>query len=152
MIMKLGTTQLELLLEALRRYTRFHQGEVLTEAWTGSGSYSEYRPCLKAGLMDYAVEPNPGYSTWWKLTDKGAVVVQSWLDAGYSYENVENVENGYECAHYHSNCVTAIDPLSFCESEGSDFAFFDDDSKSFVYQDCSPELLTIVLAYSKRAC
>ena len=80
--MKLGAAQERLLLEALRRYINWHQGEPLTEAWTGLGSYTTYKPAVDAGLMTYATKPNPGYTTWWRLTDKGATYVQAWLDEG----------------------------------------------------------------------
>ena len=87
-----------LLCEALRRHTRFnlHGTDLrkpLTEAWTGLGSYSEYRTVLDAGLMTYATRPNPGYITWWKLTESGAKIVQYWLDQGFTYEDIE-ADNG----------------------------------------------------------
>lgn len=41
-----------LMLEALRRYTRFHRSESLTKSWTGLGYLTQYKPAIKAGLMD----------------------------------------------------------------------------------------------------
>ena len=37
--------------------------------------------------MTRATAPNPGYSTWWKLTPAGAKVVRRWLDAGLKIEH-----------------------------------------------------------------
>jgi len=62
----------------------------LTEAWTGLGTYTTYKPAYDADLMTYATGPNPGYVTWWKLTNKGAAIVQQWLDQGYTYKNIED--------------------------------------------------------------
>jgi len=78
--MKLGAAQEGLLLEALRRYVTFHQGELLTEAWTGLGSYSAYKSVVDSGLMTYVHKPRPGTTQWWKLTPTGAEIVQGWLD------------------------------------------------------------------------
>jgi hypothetical protein len=88
---ELGIRQRWLLREALRRFTRFHQaeGKPLTEAWTGLGTATEYEPVVQAGYMTVATSPNPGYMTWWRLTDKGAEIVQGWLDAGLTHEAIE---------------------------------------------------------------
>ena len=92
--MTLGKNQQWLLKEALRRYTRFHQGEPLTSAhtWTGLGSETQYAPVADAGYMEIATTRNPGYSTWWKLTEKGAAIVQQWLDEGITHETIEAEE------------------------------------------------------------
>ena len=76
---RLGVRQKALLQEAARRYTKFHQGESLLEAWTGLGSATEYATAAKAGLMEIATNPNPGYITWWRLTTKGAAIVEQWI-------------------------------------------------------------------------
>lgn len=89
---KLTERQKAYLLEALRRYTRFHNGEELIKAWTGLGSYTQYKSVVDAGLMTRVHAPNPGYMVWWKLTDKGAAIVQRWLDAGITYKEVESLE------------------------------------------------------------
>ena len=86
---RLTAKQEDRLMEALRRYTRFHQGEPLTQAWTGLGSMTTYKSVLDAELMTYATPPNPGYKTWWRLTDAGAAIVQAWLDQGITHETVE---------------------------------------------------------------
>ena len=93
---KLGVHQKAMLLEALRRYSRFHRDEKLTIAWTGLGSFSQHETVYNAGLMTYATSPNPGYMTWWRLTEKGAEIVQKWLDAGYTHRNIEDDLNYYE--------------------------------------------------------
>jgi hypothetical protein len=86
---KLGKRQREILREALRRYTRFHNGKPLTQAWTGLGPATTYKPAVDGGYMEIVGEPNPRYNCWWRLTDKGAAIVQAWLDAGQSHETVE---------------------------------------------------------------
>lgn len=68
-----------LLREAARRSQMFHRGEPLTEAWTGLGSATLYKPVVNAGLMECATTLNPGYSTWWRLTEKGAAIVQKMI-------------------------------------------------------------------------
>lgn len=83
-----------LLLEALRRWL-FHPGEPhlgserLDGAWLGLGLYSTYKPAIKSGLMTYVHEPNDKYIQWWRLTPKGAVIVQKWLDEGVTVESFE---------------------------------------------------------------
>lgn len=84
--------EVDLLLESLRRYTRFHSGEPLTECSTGLGYKSQYEPVLNSGYMTWTYEPpSPRCVGWLKLTDKGAEVVQDWLNRGFSYEDVESL-------------------------------------------------------------
>ena len=81
-----------LLVEALRRHTRFNLHDLrepLDRARTGLGSATTYAPAVKAGLMECATTLNPRYSTWWRLTPKGAAIVQGWLFDGYDYEAIE---------------------------------------------------------------
>jgi len=77
------------LVEALRRYLRFHHDCPITQAWTGLGSKTQYRQALEAGLMTYATTPHPGYMTWWRLTERGAGIVMAWIGAGWTVERVE---------------------------------------------------------------
>jgi hypothetical protein len=85
---RLGTRQYDLLCEALRRYTRFHAGKPLTSAWTGLGTATEYAPAVRAWLMvPYASIPRA--NTWFLLTEKGAAIVKSWLEAGFTYADIE---------------------------------------------------------------
>jgi len=135
---RLGCRQLNLLLEALRRFTRFVDsegrrtgGDELTRAWTGLGSASAYAPVVNAGLMTVATSPNPRYSTWWRLTEKGAKVVQHWIDSGYGNENVEN---GWQERGIHYEGKTGISPHSFfwSESENPRYAHFDFEKGEFV--------------------
>lgn len=79
-----------LLLEALRRYTRFHKNEPLTKCWTGLGYVSEYAPAIKAGLIESATDSAPRCMRWFRLTETGATIVQRWLDAGFDYTHVED--------------------------------------------------------------
>ncbi len=66
-----------LLLEAARRYMRFHKGESLTQAWVGLGSVSTYRPALDADFMrTQNGKMEARISHWWVLTKKGAAIVK----------------------------------------------------------------------------
>ncbi len=73
------------LLEAARRWLSVDEVEKskgLRDAWTGLGTATAYKPVTDRGLMEHATRPNPGYSTWWRLTDAGVAIVQGWLDVG----------------------------------------------------------------------
>lgn len=94
----LKAREYRLMQEALRRYTmggRIEQlgGDALTEAWTGLGTAAEYRPAVEAGLMEivpgHGGPPAPRVLGWWRLTSKGAKIVQAWLDAGWRSEDYE---------------------------------------------------------------
>ena len=90
--MKLPKHRYRLLCEALRRHTQINLqrgNKPLTEAWLGLGAFSTYKPALKAGFMTYVFGPHPGFITWWKLTGEGAKIVQSWLDQGFTHEDME---------------------------------------------------------------
>jgi len=76
---KLTSKQRALLQGAMRRYTVFHPGESLTEAWTGLGSRTTYKPVLNAGLMEWVREPKPRCTGWLRLTEAGATIVQEWI-------------------------------------------------------------------------
>ena len=78
---KLTAAQRALLLEAMRRYTRFHPGEDPTKAWTGLGYYTDYKPVLSTGLMEWCAsgKPPPRCMGWLRLTEAGATIVQAWL-------------------------------------------------------------------------
>jgi hypothetical protein len=75
-----------LLEEALRRYifyARMRDGKKwnlhdLMYAWTGLGSATTYKPATDFGVMEVATEPNPGYGTWWRLTEAGARILLYW--------------------------------------------------------------------------
>ena len=77
--MKIKAQSKRCLEEAKRRYQQFHPDEVMTEAWTGLGCISEYKQAWDDGFMEPATKPVKQYSCWWKLTDKGANVVHSWI-------------------------------------------------------------------------
>ncbi len=101
---RLLTPQRERLLrEALRRWRMRPRGEhtggeTLTTAWLGLGSKTQYGPALDAGWMNYATMPNPGYATWWRLTNAGAAIVRGWLSL---YECA--VLDGLEMDHHESD-------------------------------------------------
>jgi hypothetical protein len=87
-----------MLCEALRRYTRFHQGKALNDpnCWVGLGSATAYKQAIAEGYMRHGtsyggqdVGPKPRIDGWFALTDKGAAIVQGWMDAGYSFSHVE---------------------------------------------------------------
>lgn len=76
---KLNSRPFALLCEALRRHTRFNLRDLkkpLSEAWTGLGTYTDYKPAIVADLMTYVHRPNPRCIQWWRLTDRGAAIVQ----------------------------------------------------------------------------
>lgn len=77
---KLNWKQQVLLEEALRRYWLFAEGKSLTEAWTGLGYKSDYKPVVDAGLMAPIGRDLPGCLRWFRLTKEGAAVVQQWID------------------------------------------------------------------------
>jgi hypothetical protein len=127
----LGVRQLDLLLEALRRFSKFNDlNQSITEAWTGLGSYSTYKPCADAGLMEISTSPNPGYSTWWRLTEKGAMIVNAMRNMGYNHENVEN---GWGDRSIHKNGIMSITPHSFFANETTNRAKFDEEKGEFVF-------------------
>ena len=88
---RLGTRQEAILREACRRYLRFHRGSPLTKVWTGLGTATEYAPAVKGGYMARIHDPNRRYLCWWRLTEKGAAIVQEWIDSGLTYQIIEQV-------------------------------------------------------------
>jgi hypothetical protein len=90
---KLTSGEMFALTEALRRHLRFHDhatgGTSITKHWTGLGSATQYKAAVSAGLMECATELNPRYTTWWRLTEKGARIVAYWLGQGWTAERIE---------------------------------------------------------------
>lgn len=87
---KLGNRQKAVLLEAARRWLTADDHDRkngLELAWTGLGSATVYAPAVSGGFMVCATSLNPGHSTWWRLTDKGAAVVRRWIDGGLRAEH-----------------------------------------------------------------
>lgn len=93
---QLTMRQKSLLREAYRRWmlpraektaTSGVAAKCITNAWTGLGSATEYKPVLDAGLMVQAHGPHPGHCIWWKLTEKGvlAMIMLGWIE-GESHE------------------------------------------------------------------
>ena len=87
------------LVEALRRYTRFHPNDPLDSprTWLGLGNLTAYKDAIKEGYMRHGeqynggdVGPKPRVVGWLALTPKGAEVVQQWLDQGYDFKLIES--------------------------------------------------------------
>ncbi|MFA5234783.1 MAG: hypothetical protein WC390_10320 [Sulfurimonas sp.] len=78
-----------LLIEAMRRWFMLHPNfdkptrDQLTAEWTGLGTTIDYAPAVKNGLMQ-PVRSTSGCvaDIWWRLTDKGAGIIQDWLSKG----------------------------------------------------------------------
>jgi len=99
---KLNWVQYQLLLEALRRFTMRDRNKTLRYEWTGLGTYAVYRPVIEADLMESIDAPKlckaRRLDQWWRLTDKGAAIVQLWLDAGYGAEHFHNFDFNFRPA------------------------------------------------------
>ena len=91
--MKLRKSEHMALMEALRRRTRFigdpTGGRHITAAWTGLGSATYYKQAQEGGYMEIATAASSGFSTWWRLTWKGAVIVAFWIGQGFDYKTIE---------------------------------------------------------------
>ncbi len=75
----LTKTQRLLLLEAALRYEKFEKrnGKSLTNAWTGLGVWSSYKPAYERGFMvPLGGRITKGICMWWVLTPTGAAIVK----------------------------------------------------------------------------
>jgi len=99
----LSSRQWAILMEALRRYTRFHSEESLTEAPTGYGKRSTgYGPAADRYMVPALPgDGNASYVCWWRLTEEGAAVVKHWMDLGYTYQHIESRLTKYFPPHTH---------------------------------------------------
>lgn len=81
------------LVEALHRRTRFFHdpsgGPGLTQQWTGLGSTSDYKRAVADGFMEQATVCPPRTKTWWRLTERGALIVAYWMGCGFTHEEIE---------------------------------------------------------------
>lgn len=86
---ELTTAQKRLLMEATRRYLQFHPfSQGFTEAWTGLGTYTTYKPVYEAGLMvPHDRKLTKRVKMWWVLTPKGAEIVKG-IIAKAALENI----------------------------------------------------------------
>jgi len=81
------------LVEALRRELMhgdkdYNANKALTEKWLGLGMPSTYKQIVAEGYMVPVHPPiTPKVEAWYKLTEKGARVVQFWLDQGITLSN-----------------------------------------------------------------
>lgn len=70
-----------MLTEAARRYKCHNtQGKSITEAWTGLAYATDAKGALSNGYMRWVSKPHPRCLGWLQLTDKGAAIVQGWID------------------------------------------------------------------------
>lgn len=91
---QLGIRQAILLLEATRRYNRFHYKENILTASTGLGYISEYQTVINGGYMKPV---NNGISIprckqGFKLTKKGASIVKKLLYYGINSPYIESTD------------------------------------------------------------
>jgi len=64
----------------------------LGDARIGFGNRTMFKHCIDGGYMEWwNGEPAPRKKAWVKLTEKGATIVQHWIDMKYIYIN----DNGY---------------------------------------------------------
>jgi phosphoribosylaminoimidazole (AIR) synthetase len=56
----------------------------IQKAWTGHGSATEYKSAIESGFITYVHKPHPGFRQWWRLTEKGARVIQKWHREGHN--------------------------------------------------------------------
>ena len=78
------------MVEAARRFTRFHHDKPILTAWTGLGYKSEYKQAWENGYMVPFSGPRKRCMSWWILTKKGAEIVQYWISLGFNYEKIES--------------------------------------------------------------
>jgi len=91
---KLNKQQYMLLLDALRRYSRFAvpKGIPLDGVWTGVGSTTEYKPVHPEFMKQVFLEDKEAdrnTDVWWILTEAGQEIVQTWFDHGWRHQHVE---------------------------------------------------------------
>ncbi len=89
---QLGIKQAILLLEATRRYDRFHRGEDILATWTGLGYISEYQTVINGGYMMSATHSYSRCKRWFRLTEKGASVVKKLLYYGINSPYIESTD------------------------------------------------------------
>jgi len=78
------------LIEATRRYLRFNIGrDSLTEGLTGLALWSDCSETISKGYMKLVSTPTRCGYNWLRLTDEGARLVQKWLDAGITLDEIE---------------------------------------------------------------
>ena len=86
---KLNTSEYQCLIEACRRYSRFHSGKSILEVWTGLGAKTGYLQAWNNGYMVPFSGPVKYCMSWWILTKKGAEIVRYWLQLGFDYKKIE---------------------------------------------------------------
>ena len=119
---KLGRMQKAIMLEAARRWlveTRFLCGncaearrafmsgdntKTMTGIWTGVGTQSDYQTVVNAGLMTW-VNFRHGSTMWWRMTDKGADLVQRWIHAGLHIGHFDGYQPTYHVDEIIESCL-----------------------------------------------
>ncbi len=120
---KLGKMQRVLMLEAARRwlqetrylyvdtvearaaFTAANQEKRMAEAWTGVGTKSEYQTVVNAGLMTQNQGCRHGGTKWWRMTDKGAALVQRWIHAGLHLGHFDGYDPTYHVYEIIESCL-----------------------------------------------
>jgi hypothetical protein len=77
--MKMSKKDKALMVEAYRRYNKFHIGKPMDTAWLGLGSPHEY----KSKYFKCVGNPTPRVQNWWTLTPEGVEVLKkmnNWVD------------------------------------------------------------------------
>ncbi len=76
----------------------------MVNAWTGIGTRSDYQTVVDAGLMIY-VHFCHGSTKWWRMTNKGADLVQSWIHAGLHIGHFDGYEPTYHVDSIIESCL-----------------------------------------------
>ena len=119
---KIGRRQRLLILEAARRWLIETQSvfsnnvpsrisfiakdnrKGMVNAWTGIGTQSDYQTVVDAGLMTY-VHFCHGSTKWWRMTNKGADLVQSWIHAGLHIGHFDGYQPTYHVDSIIESCL-----------------------------------------------
>jgi len=68
----------------------FAEGKTMLQAWTGLGTEAQYRNVVARGWMKRVLPRDgvdPKVDQWWKLTESGAAIIQSWIDSGVTIDD-----------------------------------------------------------------
>ena len=76
----------------------------MVNAWTGIGTQSDYQTVVDAGLMTCAYFCH-GSTKWWRMTDKGAALVQSWTHAGLHIGHFDGYQPTYHVDSIIESCL-----------------------------------------------
>lgn len=120
---KLGPRQRSLMIEAARRwlqetrylyvdtvearaaFTAANQEKRMVEAWTGVGTKSEYRTVVNGGLMAINLGCRHRSTRWFRMTEKGAALVQRWIHAGLHLGHFDGYQPTYHVDEIIESCL-----------------------------------------------